>query len=342
MVKFRSSHQEMKRVSFTAEIAQFNKTSCKLCKSIIEKGALRIKTHSYNCCNFFHLNCYTPSLKQYISKSDLCIKLDSLHKKVLDDWLNNWNQNYLPLDKPYHEPPKLFKLINSKSSKFRRSWIEIFKYSTIKDLVRKFSRVNKEFYHISWDEELWQFFCIRDFSCIVPKDTYRNQYVTILMEICFGCKAVPKAEHFYRCPLIGRPLCPCCRFNDKKFIAVTGPYIERAYNIDPKVLDLKFGQGYDNKKITYNFLVWEALAVYREKNKNDLLDFMKDNCVSDKLICMVEKISTKEMDYTDIFGRIGANFDSKIIDIWYQQIFSYIRNGEGGSEFKQRLLKNEP
>lgn len=75
----------MKKTSFTAEISKTNKTICKVCQTRLEKNLLRLKNHVFTPFDYYHLECYKPKLQQYISKSDLDIKLDEENKKLLDE-----------------------------------------------------------------------------------------------------------------------------------------------------------------------------------------------------------------------------------------------------------------
>jgi len=69
----------------------------------------------------YHLDCYTPKVKQYICKTDISVYLQDEDAEKFYTWLENWNQNYPPLDKPYHAPPNLIKQVESTPSRYRRA-----------------------------------------------------------------------------------------------------------------------------------------------------------------------------------------------------------------------------
>ncbi|CAG9328842.1 unnamed protein product [Blepharisma stoltei] len=287
----------MKRTSFQAEISKRD-TKCNTCKESIDRGVIRIKIHLMDHYDYYHLKCYTPKIKQYISKKDLGITLDPENAKILDEWLDNWNKDYAPLDKAFHEPPTFSKLVESTPSKYRRAWLEIFKFLDAVELFKIYSHVNKEFYHISWDEELWHFYCVRDYTNAAlddEKKNYRTQYIILRMESCFWCHAHQSQEKFNRCPLIGKPICEKCK-KLKRFEQMYKSEVEAVYGINTNLLQLKFGIGTWNRKIVYRYMVDEALVIFRKRNKEFLLEEMKKTNLDPALIDFVENIDITTMD----------------------------------------------
>ncbi|CAG9328841.1 unnamed protein product [Blepharisma stoltei] len=326
----------MKKTSFQAEISK-RQTRCKVCKKTIDIGIIRIKIHSYDHFDYYHFECYTPKIKQYISKSDLGIRLDQENAKILDAWLENWNKDYVPLDKAFHETPTFSKLVETAPSKYRRAWLEIFKFLDAVELFKIYSHVNKEFYHISWDEELWHFYCVRDYTNAAlddQKKNYRTQYIILRMESCFWCHAHQSQERFNRCPLIGKPICEKCK-KLKRFEQLHKSQIESRYGINPNLLQLKFGLGYWNKKVVYRYMVEEALETFRNRNKEFLLEEMKKINLDPTLVDFVENIDIKTVDkpWSEILQSSGNLYLLPIHEI----IYNYIRDRKAEKKLINKL-----
>ncbi|CAG9328838.1 unnamed protein product [Blepharisma stoltei] len=203
----------MRKNAFQAEIAKRN-SKCLACGEIIPIGAIKIKVPRFQVFDFYHFKCYTPKVNQYICKSDVKNCLDSKNAEILNNWIDEWNQDYIPLDKPFREPPQFSKLVESSPSRYRRAWLEIFKFLDAIEVFKSYSYVNKEFYHISWDQELWHSYCVRDYADVALYDqekNYRSQYVTMYMESCFWCHTRQTEENFKICPLIKKPICDSCK-----------------------------------------------------------------------------------------------------------------------------------
>ncbi|CAG9328840.1 unnamed protein product [Blepharisma stoltei] len=278
----------MKRILIHAEMARMD-LKCKECQKSIAIGTLKLRiflgfTDLHHFGNF-HLNCYDPPVKHYIPKTDLVMRLDPENTKILNEWLENWNKNFTT-------PATIFsKSVNSSPSKYRRSWIEIFRFLDAVEVLKIYSQVNKEFYHISWDEELWHFYCLREYSKDLINNnekSYRSQYIILRTECCNWCHMYLGGEYFYRCPLMGKPLCENCK-TLKRFELMSKGEILGEFRINANILNIKFVEGCWGRKNTYRYMVEEAVESMCKRNKDFLIKILREN-TNPILIDFIEKI----------------------------------------------------
>ncbi|CAG9328488.1 unnamed protein product [Blepharisma stoltei] len=59
----------MQGVPFNVEYSKTNRSYCRTCRCYISKDDIRIYIYHYDGPEYYHLNCYTPKVKQYICKS---------------------------------------------------------------------------------------------------------------------------------------------------------------------------------------------------------------------------------------------------------------------------------
>jgi hypothetical protein len=256
----------MKLTTFVAEENNLSRIYCHACNQLIIKAALQIQfldSSGRKC--FYHLKCYTPSLKQYIRPKDIEVSLNQSNCLVFSNWLSEWNKNYVPLD-PVPLPPKFeTKTVKSNATSHKRMLLECFKYLKVEEIVLSIAIVSKEFYHVSWEIELWKCLLERDYA-MKCDGNYRRNYVIEFNSRCIECKKKPDYENFYRCPLILKTICVYCR-NDQKFKLICKSFIKREFGVQPKKLEIPFGESSANKKVNYRCIVIKALEKFRTKNK---------------------------------------------------------------------------
>ena len=62
--------------------------SCKTCESKITKEEIRVVKKNYCAAtDYYHLNCFTPKLDQFIRKKDLEMKLNEEDTSIFLKWL---------------------------------------------------------------------------------------------------------------------------------------------------------------------------------------------------------------------------------------------------------------
>ncbi|CAG9328358.1 unnamed protein product [Blepharisma stoltei] len=313
---------------FIVECPRITKTNCGVCLEAIHKTDIRIKIWHYEKSEFYHLECYKPKLQQYISSRHITSYLKGEYAEKFQSWLNEWNLKFPPLDKPSHFPPKLIKHVESQQSRRKRSWLEIFKFLRPREVLNSIAFVNKEFYHLTWDQELWRHYCIIFFDVQASIVDWRAYYCTLSLQACFGCKAIIQDSEFHRCPLLNKPLCKKCRRQDSKFKVYHKNAIFSKYGINPNVLNLEYVPGFNNRKVTYHFMIEKALYSFREKNKEVILAYFRKLKGFDDLLKIVEEIDLANMDAKDNWHL--PNYDQKIQHSLYPRVFNYIRSKEGG------------
>ena len=232
----------MKMTSFNVTQAPTCKTKCATCMLLIDKNQIRIHQHIYDHDYYYHLACYTPKLKQYIREDDIHMKLNDESKKIFSEWLSNWNSNYFSLENVKIVPNLGMKSITTMDFKYKRAFIEIFKFFEFSEILRIFCLVNKNFYHISWAEEVWHDFYVRDFKEDTQCENWKKEYIVQYNNRCIECKKIPSVLTFYICPMIKKIICKQC-LKLPKFEIFYKSKIYNVYQINPKSLDLKFGQG---------------------------------------------------------------------------------------------------
>ncbi|OMJ75811.1 hypothetical protein SteCoe_24947 [Stentor coeruleus] len=222
--------------------------------------------------------------------------------------------------------------------------IEVFKFLDVYDLSKSLALVNKEYYHTTWEPELWRYLIVRDFKEEISIETnLRHRYLELFMNCCIECKKFTDNDNYYVCPLIKRVLCwPCRRLNKYKLISKTE--IQTLYKISPSLLNLKFGIAHRRASVIYKGLFLESLKNFRQKNKKFVLEKLyeelDDNC---KLIRDIKEIDIANMDkvferYEKIL-KVEVNWDCSNHDKEYRKLYKFIRNGTAKVNFK-KIFKN--
>ena len=309
---------------FTVQLA-FKVLECSACGSHIKKDTIRIRIPRYYSNDlYFHLDCFKPRLKQGISEKHITIKLSSERYPEFKEWLDNWNSKYLPIDKPVELNP--IKTINSKPSKLKRTLLEIFKFLKVKDIL-KVNSVNKDFYQVSWEEELWRCCTLRDYGTQPVQSTWKHTYMELYTNYCIGCKTLPSQDNYYRCPLLKRPICRLCLYTNPKFKLLNKQQINCRTDINTNLLNLKL-MNYRNSKVTYKFKVEKVVKKFRENNKQYLLKQLEGQ-VNPELFQAIQSISTSSMD-KDL---------EKSSEPCYDSAFNYIRSRYQGEAAIRRIIK---
>lgn len=330
----------------TIQDSGFTNMQCKACNNLIDNGTVGVGLGVYPK-SFAHLECFEPRVRKYIRSCDIYTSLKyGLSRSIFNEWLENWNSNFIPLDKPieYNKNAKslyCIKTINTQAPSKRRVYKEIFKYLDIYDLLKNLSKVCKDFYHTTWESELWWFLITRDFK-IMPNinENLRHSYLKLFLSACIECQNILKPNEFSRCPLIKRVLCFKCK-TFPKYSFITKQEIKDFYGFDPKVLRIHFELScIRHSQITYLCTFLNELYKFREKNKRVLLEKLyvghNERC---EIIKFVEGIDIRKMD-----KGIIRKFGLKIIEIcWsehlenkdYFKAFKYVRTGKSKISFKR-------
>jgi hypothetical protein len=333
---------------FTVEECQRPQILCKKCSIPFNKQEMRVTIKKIMMSTeYYHLPCFTPRFNQYIIEKNIIIKLNQENTKIFKDWLENWNSNFFPLDQIPPEKMKATLMLQDKSlttsaTRRRRMLIEIFLFLEINDISKVLPFVSKEFYHTTWEPELWKCLIKRDFLEIsTESENWKHSYLKLYVSCCLECKEIPSEENFYRCPLIKRVLCNKCRKTDKYKLLCKSD-IKSCFDIDAKCLGINFGQAFCNNQVVYKCYLLKAIEKFREKNKDAVLsklyEELDENC---KLVRDVKDINYCKMDKDYGLNFSKPNWDERNEDKNYRAIYSFIRSGRGKIYYNKIFSKNK-
>jgi hypothetical protein len=258
----------------TVDVTSRSLTVCEVCRAIIEKQSMRIIIPAYHVKHYFHFGCYKPKRQLFIERWSIDNKLSKPeHRDKFNAWLEAWNANFSSSFTPVQLDLKFTtKAVGSKQSNIHRVWIESLRFLGGIEMVTVIPLVCKEFYHISWQNELWKHYVLQEFGLEVEGSQARGIYINNYANQCISCHTLPNSNNYYRCPLINRVLCRSCQYSsDEKYWMIPKATVKRMCNVSPQVLDLKFVEGSSNTKVTYMFLVQAAIAKFASRNKELLL-----------------------------------------------------------------------
>ncbi|CAG9329429.1 unnamed protein product [Blepharisma stoltei] len=327
----------MFRIEFEAQYCKSSLTRCRVCQQNIKKHDIRIFIYHMSGNEYYHLNCYRPKVMQYICEKDIRMNLGGDGLQRFKEWLEEWNSKYPPIDKPYHSPPNMLKQVESKPSKYKRAWIEVFRFMSPAEVASKLSFVCKEFYHITWDEELWHFYYTNEFP--VPEievDNWKNSYIAMALKACIGCHKLMEEDNFFRCPLLKKPLCMNCS-NTKKFRVLSKSQIKAHYQINPNLLNVQFYLGKWSTLSCYNFMIKKAVVEYRQQNKQILLKELENKPQYQDLKEILDSIKLGKLHKND---PPDANLMANPFYPCYEKLAKYLKNKEGGAKWIHGYLKN--
>ena len=123
----------------------------------IQVNVAKIDTKNFQYAKRYHLKCVT--IPAYISPKllTMSVNLTTEATQEITQHIAELNLAFEPTDTVIPSPKQDFLLqkVKTSPSKYRRAYIEVFKFFPGAFIANTLSLVNKEFYGISWDEELW-------------------------------------------------------------------------------------------------------------------------------------------------------------------------------------------
>ena len=318
----------MKMNKFAADQPNSYRSSCKLCIAPIPKGEIRILIKTYSSKDYFHLSCFTPKLDQYIRKADIKLKLDDESKKTFMSWLDDWNSRHFSLESPPSYPIALSKEVISSNPIHKRMLLEIFKYLEVADIVKNICLVNKEFYHVTWEQELWRELFVRDYKEEIVTDNWRLKYANDYGKACIECKTMPDVENMYICPMLKRVLCKKCGRKDDYRLLSKGQIYE-IYGIKANRLKVNFVSSYNCKKVIYKKDCVKAVKALRKKKKEKILKELISKLGEDHdIVDMIGIIDVDHVDsdYSGINNQM-LRYNGNRYEKYYKILFSNIMAG---------------
>jgi hypothetical protein len=327
---------KVKRIFFTIDVTSRPWTVCEVCNTTIQKQSMRVIIPAYTTKHYFHFECYKPTRQLFIEQRDITNKLSKPeHLDKFNAWLEAWNANFSSSFAPAALALKFTtKVVDSKHSQRHRVWIESLRFLEGREMVKVLPLVCKEFYHISWQNELWKLYVLQEYGLEVDSSLARSIYINNFANQCISCHTLPSEDMYYRCPLLNRVLCKLCQqpsYAYEKYSMLGKSTIELVYNVSPKVLDLKFEEGTFNTRVTYMFLVQAAIAKFAKRNKELLLEELRRRPDASKLTAEIQALDPFASDlliYSASDGKMVPATSIKERSPAFQAAFDFIVTGK--------------
>ena len=223
-------HNDTYRNKLYIEEAPTSVTSCKDCIYLIAEGEVRVTFYrSQQTSYYFHLECFVPLTRVQIRPRDISSgiqrQMSPENCEKVKQWMEKWNRQFILT--PQESSKHTQKHIASVPPVNRRVLLEAFKFLSPGTIVRNVTLVNHCWYHITWENELWQSFGpVRD----------RVEYTVEILHTCIHCmeKLKPK-KRFMIDPLTNRPKCPSC-YKEDEYRPQRFAWVKQIYGLTPAYL----------------------------------------------------------------------------------------------------------
>lgn len=313
----------VKNNSFWVEEPKTNRTVCYYCHKNILKTDIRIKIPVLHHFEYYHLLCYKPKYKQFIKIEKLVVSLDNFSKKILKDWVDNWNSKYKNPKSLDIRPYKLKTLNKTFTCENLTIWIEILKFLDPIDVAKNINRVNRALYRASSENSLWIFFNIKYFNNDSQAKNYKEKFISYYFEACMKCRKINGTKKIIRCLTTQRRICDMCtdiiRYYNKSDI-------KSIYGVDPNKLGLTFIPDKYGKKLTYRHMVKRAIYNYRSKRKEKIMNKLKK--VFKKEIWVLQSLDMINIESQGIEKSLCAfnnhKLNNKGSEKWLSNVAQYI------------------
>lgn len=259
--------------SFKVSFPKTNRSVCWSCHKEILKEDIRIQQKHIAHYENFHLLCYRPKYHQYINLKMISIDLDSYSLKDFKNWLENWNVQFRSnnsIDLRIRLFKKSFFPVKIKN---QRMWVEVLKFLPGIEIIQNLSLVNKTFYNLSWNNELFKSLCITEFSSNLQYKCFHSLYICLYEESCFSCHSFDTSLKYQRLSHNQRNICKNCKVN---FIDVGD--IKQKFRIHPAKFGIKLASARRGVKLCERLRVEKAAVVWRKKLKEKVFRYFGKNC----------------------------------------------------------------
>jgi hypothetical protein len=267
------------RLSLLIEAAPTGLTHCKGCQKKIGCGEARVAFHR-RCASslFYHVYCYSPAIRARIDMNNVKIVGTEIQEEV-EEWVNDWNRQFdlSPASvKSFTE-----KRIKTETSQQKRILLEAFKYLDAISIVKLVTEVCKEWYHVSWEEELWQVLTRSYFPTWRGKQASRTEFITVWMTCCAHCeKELKNTKRHMVCPITFRPKCLSC-FQDPKNRPMRLNWAKNEYYLSKsmiKSLNIPIFT-YDNEESIYLYQSADQIIARRREYISEALELISNEPV---------------------------------------------------------------
>ena len=213
------------------EAAPTGVTTCKTCNKKIGEGEARVSFHR-RCAStvVFHLYCFTPVVRVRVNLADLKVVGTEIQEEV-EEWVRDWNKQFELKGKDVEM--MTVKRVKTEAGRKKRILLEAFKFLDHITLIHLVTPICREWYHVSWEDELW-----REFMHQVGfrGQGSRQEFLTIWMTSCAHCNTPLASEKRYMvCPLTYRPKCKRC-FSNELYRPIRLSWARTEYSITPSML----------------------------------------------------------------------------------------------------------
>ena len=195
-------------------------------------------------------------------------------QEEVEEWVNDWNKQFdlSPASvKSFTE-----KRIKTGPSHRKRILLEAFKYLDAISLVKLVTGVSKEWYHVSWEEELWQVLTRTYFPTWRGKQASRTEFITVWMTCCAHCeKELINPKRHMVCPVTFRPKCLNC-FQDAKNRPMRLNWAKNQYYLSKSMIkSLKIPIfTYDNEESIYLYQAADKIIARRREFISEVLELI--------------------------------------------------------------------
>jgi len=325
----------VKKVEISVEVSKRNSVRCAKCKKLIGTNSVKIKEKNIN--QFFHLLCYSPSKRERIEEKNILYSRNARNNPQFKNWLLAWNEQFTSA-----EVKQLRNLTNKAIPSIRvqgywkRTWIEVLKFIKPCELCKSIMKVNKMFYQLANEDEVWREHCLRTWGVTSKTGSYKRCFVQNLMKRCYCCNRIAGEP----CSLLRKSVClECLQFNPSMFVYDT-KRIKWRYGVPASCLDLKF----NSQGKTYYFMVEKAVINFRLNNKKELLSELKSKLGGHQIVHDIESIPVDASNFFDFHKRSESVFFYKnhlrppLWSNWLLDAERFVKARTGGKSFIKELI----
>lgn len=316
-----------------AEYAPQDNKDCDHCLQKITYRTTRIIiSHNQNK-ECFHLRCYEPKFKRGIHKDHIYLDLSGIELEVFNYWLEKWNSKYPPIDESNIKPTDMLMSAKSNQDTIHQIetlpinidvWVEIFKYLTPHDIARSVSIVSKELHKIAWNDDLWHFYCENEYGYCEKITTWRDKYLALVLQTCFGCRNIIGLDEFFRCSHINKPICSNCQAYNEDFKIINKKEVRKLYDINPNIIHVKWWIGKYGERFCYRGMIEKGIIECRKDNKVRLLGmFLSHKRSYNQLKEIVNSVNVEKIDFEP---KNLKDFKNNPFEEQYYKILDYIKN----------------
>lgn len=222
---------------------------------------------------FYHLYCFTPVIRVRMQDTSIKVIGTEIQEEV-KEWINDWNQQF-DLS-PTSLQTFTEKKVKTEASRHKRILLETFKYLDAVSIVKLVTGICREWYHVSWEDELWQVLMRTCFPRWTGKRASRREFLTVWLTSCAHCnKELENENRHMVCPLTFRPKCVGC-FRDGKNRPTRLNWAKNEYFLSPSLIkELGISVfSYDSEECIYLYQAADKLIARRREQITKVLEIL--------------------------------------------------------------------